>query len=1746
MSNLPAGPKDAASSAELLLTEISSVQNIYRQLEGGVQKNSQLHQALLNSLRGDRRQSDSPDSNSCQDGGYNLAPSGHLVDTTSDIRHQKQPVSSATGRSVGSNTSLAQVDRSFQTGTALSHLDQGVQTSPASAQTVDAGTSATDISFGNENTTVKTSLVADQPQGNKPQPNSLLISPSKYPNLVPSHRLRHSHVHFADTGDNLDIKSLTDDAKGIRPVSAENSHNLDYFNCSPGVLFDEVNFDVRAHDCASSTRFNTRATISPTANLSNTASHSSIISSTKSALPATPRQGPEKTYASTRNGPSQDLSGHQDSGDEALDQNGSSNRIGDVIDFNNHRSNSFVSPGSKIGQSNGQSSKYHNGKSLIDQQLEDRSGEKAESPLVNRSGEKGDQRSRRNSWAEELEQYRVHDQDRGADQPPQSDQQQQQLQQQTQVIASMSAVELRDLVAQLQVDLVDAVKENKALHEELKALPKRQSVVNGSVNANNRADIKSRIPRLHASSSRHSTTSEDSDHVDGSRNATNVSSEYRSQQNSNIPRGVRNRTASADRGTSSTLQSRLSDSCTLIKNLQDKLHATENTVRLLSKKNKAYVSALESVGISPRVLNRSNSESCLSSFVDASQEKIATVAGLNSPDQNRRLAYLLSPLKNRELSGSREKSRAISSSMPTFDTDLFQSSPPVALAKSPTTSTATSCSPVRNTDMSACSSASYLPQMQSTTNVISQTLSSVDISEPGVYFKVPAVPPSTSFRSTGSGSSPTRKTGPASDQFQQLNEDRSSIGLGDDTKSPPRSSPSKDKSSTYNQINASLIDVSAYPDVTYTSLLDGTLLNRLHHMTNMDHSMSTTMNEDVSSMNVDQLQGRLEHLERVNLTLREEINVYEAIYRSQGTQVTTSFFDSSDKEQERPKSDDDLLKQHLVEIKKLRQRLERLDITKDPEQLLIFQSHTQQRITRQEAMLAHLQQQLVEKEERHLQECAQLQHRLAREKVAVGERLEQTVADLRKQLDAQMSTVEKYEQHVQELKLQLQLGEEREKKQEEEITKIMSEKAELGDDLVKRDKEFLEMEKLMFRLEMAKESSESACRQTELDLEEREKECNNLRKEIEESKENSKCLKEIVVKREKSLQEKIYSLQKMTNEKAALAEHIREKENQVKKSEEALGNLRKEMHDIHSTYDNMKMQLQSEIQELKSDLRNKEELEARNAFQKAAYEAEAQRLTEEKVQMKAAHEQELDNERMDTRRQLEDLRSQLKDKKQIESELEMLRERAKTLSALQCKVEKLESQLDHKASRESELLDQLDSLSGLQDSFDRNQECLKSVQMEKTKIHQDLKEREEKLRKRDKQLKNLIDQHKKLEATFSKQKNMLKEKTELIYSQKKQLRLFEVSLTASSQEEKNDIMKQLLKELIATQRQVEELLSRLEQNPLSQPTVVVETLGLGKVTTGAGVTTTVTTTSETRSSSSSGQDNVDTVLSVGVREGSPEICRGSLSPSASEGELDMPTSSLVGGHTVASSSSSSSSPLRPVSTNLSPVPPSHYPLSPRHLRYYADIDSELIPGQMPQSMVGSDIRSLFAVLKLEAHEKLRKMSSESLVVLSTVEARLEDRLRSYKAMAVSESVDYSTLRETSMSCRNLRLCLEEAVKLVASAWITELPPVDARGHFYDPVLAEQNENLKRDLTLLRSRHDVLDHTVKEQQGRLQASKERHKNWEQSLYKQLHKTAQDMEKAKENFDAAGLVSKKSQSLRVRSPNISPRKRHDETL
>ena len=365
---------------------------------------------------------DSPDSNSCQDGGYNLGPSGHVVEGSD--KQLQGLTSSSPGKTVAAETSLGQVDRSLQTGTALSHSDQWVQTAHSLPEPVHLARSSKEDSYGKGNTELKSPLFAGQAQQTKFHSNGSLKSPGKFPNLIPSHRVRNSQVHFAENAEDCRHTSLTDDAKGIHP------HSLDYFNCSPGVLFDEHNFDLRAHDRASSARIDTRATGSlPDRNSesaaipSSTASSaptSSASNSVHSANTHTPEANESyhsgisdssksrREQATSSNGPAVVTNGHHADWANTLDHNDGNVIIGDVIDFNNHRSSSHLSPGSRAKKVNGQSSVSPERKSLVnDQELEWRS-KQAGSESDRQSGERGDQRSRRNSWADELEQYRVH------------------------------------------------------------------------------------------------------------------------------------------------------------------------------------------------------------------------------------------------------------------------------------------------------------------------------------------------------------------------------------------------------------------------------------------------------------------------------------------------------------------------------------------------------------------------------------------------------------------------------------------------------------------------------------------------------------------------------------------------------------------------------------------------------------------------------------------------------------------------------------------------------------------------------------------------------------------------------------------------------------------------------------------------------------------------------------------------------------------------------------------------------------------------------------------------------------------------------------------------------------------------------------------------------------------------------------------------------------------------------------------
>lgn len=67
-----------------------------------------------------------------------------------------------------------------------------------------------------------------------------------------------------------------------------------------------------------------------------------------------------------------------------------------------------------------------------------------------------------------------------------------------------------------------------------------------------------------------------------------------------------------------------------IRELQEKLLATENTVRLLSKKNKTYLSALQAAGVPMTLLNRSSSENCLASVTESLGNRASSVVNLST------------------------------------------------------------------------------------------------------------------------------------------------------------------------------------------------------------------------------------------------------------------------------------------------------------------------------------------------------------------------------------------------------------------------------------------------------------------------------------------------------------------------------------------------------------------------------------------------------------------------------------------------------------------------------------------------------------------------------------------------------------------------------------------------------------------------------------------------------------------------------------------------------------------------------------------------------------------------------------------------------------------------------------------------------------------------------------------------------------------------------------------------------------
>ncbi|CAG5130287.1 unnamed protein product [Candidula unifasciata] len=1874
-------------NTEALSTEILSVQRIYRKLEEGVEKNSRLHQALLNSARGEHRQSDSPDNNSCQDGGYNLGSSQHQAKQASTSasperragvclspqqKSAKRGTAAVLSESVSSlesdwgsppashsvavETCPELIDRSLQTGTSFCHTDQWVQTSPMIA------VGAAGLSPGDQRLPGAGNEVLSVSIGLSPMCKSRLMFFDSDDDL-------RRHYVFGHHND-----SLTDDAKEEHlGLYAENLE--DYQNFQHGVFFDEHHLDSHRYDQGSVLMSSSQQVPSSRTSAASAAAAPILGRSGRDgsvaarSLDRTGNQNPRYSlgnlnppgYISDLDEPDGSFGttvssakfGHVSPGasdkpscivensdsqmtmtqrngllcgsgvsrvssallsnrtDDGGSGDGTLSKTDKTLVFSDA---SLLAPADKSGKDRVDA---EGGKNVAEKhedsnnvQTPEKDGESVDRGMLLWSG-KGQSvetavrdRSRRNSWAEELEKYRVQNSKKVPDQQINHSRNQDSCSlDQAPAGESMSTCDLKNLVKELQADLVVTVTQNQELRKQLEAA-NSDSHYNyvEFVYLQNR---KSRIPRpCGGSSSGHSPHSgypvnSVAENTQGTESQFGLTLECQNQELHNLPDSHsqlntvrldvdRTKSTPNTRAVADDTAGQLSGFHDQVKYLEEKLQASEETVQLLSQKNQEYLSVLGAAGISIQQMNRSNSETCLDAKSAASGGRRTSSSGdlstwMSTGQQN------CQNVKQISLSNSR-----ITCST-TFCPDAVDS---IETARSHFPSTYSqsgndSCYSVP-ASVVATMSGTQTQSPDSTTRHLEDTL--LDPSDSTVRTQNKSSP---NFNLPVCFNNLSQKTGPVevtytdhtastdsasalsvslkinSEASPDLQDDPSSPGRTDQsppgrTGQSPRSRIGQSSHGYSGQrqaggqrspwqghpkqaIDASVLDCSGFPDVTYSSMLDNTTVNRL--LANLDQNMSAIREDSssVSSLSMEQLQLRVEHLERVSLTLREEIEVYEALHRSQGTQVSPSLGEECAGEgygQERNGTEEDLLKQHLIEIRKLRQRLERLDVTKDPDQLLIFQSHTQQRIARQETMISHLQQQMVEKEEKWQRDLAEMQHKISREKALLVEKLEVNVADLQKTVKSQVMKIEDQDRQIIDLLTELNMKEEFERKKEDELKKVMSEKSELEVDLLKRDKEFLDIEKKLFRLEMAKENSESECRRLYCEIEERDQENEQMRKQIEEGRESSRCLKETVVKCEKSLQEKVHSLQKLNIEKAASVVRLAEKDGQIKKLEAELGVLRKEVDKMELEIEE-KAGLRVEIDRLREELKKKESLEAKYEFQKVGYQSEIERVTEENNQMKAQLEYknqmraQLESkieEAAELRHRIDGLQQELKGKEQLEDHIRSLQEK---IRSLEDRIDILNSELDSKTAVEAELRERLNTLCSaqsevivLKEKLASAGESVRLVEDAKKKVAEDLREREEKIKKRDKQLHHLLGQYKKLDTAFTKQKYLLSEKLELVQSLKKQMHLYEVTLTCASQEEKDNIMKQLLKELIATQRQVEELLSRLEQNSAAPKITSVFVDGFSM--SSSSVTTCTTTT--TVGSSHHDLPNLATTT-VPTREDTAEKLLDDLNFSDSDLNQELrPYSALT------QMSTNHLSPHRSVLSSQSTSPNR----SPRPLKYFAGSDCAMPKaGTMPQAMVSSDIRSLFAILKLDSHEKLRKETAECLVVLSGLEARLGSRLKLYKTKTVSESMDYSTLREASMSCQNLRLCLEEAKRLIATAWISELPPIDARGHFYDPVLVEQNEHLKRQLAQLSSHCDVLDHCRKEQPGRsphTESSSSSNRSWENSLYKQLHKTSKDLEQAKENIDTSVELTSphRYQSFSHSSPQKPARRRLEDTL
>ncbi|KAK3087158.1 hypothetical protein FSP39_002455 [Pinctada imbricata] len=181
------------------------------------------------------------------------------------------------------------------------------------------------------------------------------------------------------------------------------------------------------------------------------------------------------------------------------------------------------------------------------------------------------------------------------------------------------------------------------------------------------------------------------------------------------------------------------------------------------------------------------------------------------------------------------------------------------------------------------------------------------------------------------------------------------------------------------------------------------------------------------------------------------------------------------------------------------------------------------------------------------------------------------------------------------------------------------------------------------------------------------------------------------------------------------------------------------------------------------------------------------------------------------------------------------------------------------------------------------------------------------------------------------------------------------------------------------------------------------------------------------------------------------------------------------------------------------------------ISYHVD-DKPSLLADITNQRVDTDIRTLFAIGKLDHYEKLKKECSECEIILKGMDARIQERLKALKTSAPLKSIEYSTMKQLSLTAENLRICLHESSSLIGCFWTSSLPDPEAIG----TKLKAQITMMKKEKSDLEAKYQHLSQIVKESSQRLHTTNQNKVETEEYIYRHLKKTSKVLSKANSNF------------------------------